>query len=273
MFTVLGSSGIIGRHMVKYLHSLNIEVFTPCKNDGSIYNRPLGQLIYSIGITADFRTRPYDTVRAHAGVLAEILERCDFESLLYLSSTRIYSGAETTDEEASFSVTPGNPSDLYNISKIMGESLCLNCGRAGIRIARLSNVVGGDDKDSDNFLPTLVREARQGKIILRTDPESAKDYIHIDDVTTLLHRIAIEGKSAIYNVASGRQVTHGQWTELLQNLTGCTVETMPGSPLIRFPPIDISRITEEFCYRPKPVLEALYPDQPQPVRRNSWESI
>lgn len=258
-WTVLGASGVIGRHLVAHLRSAGEAVYAPARDDPGIYERPLGHVIYAIGLTADFRQRPFDTVQAHVGVLAEVLQRADFSSLLYLSSTRVYAHASLGREDALLPVRPQDPSDLYNLSKLMGESLCLHGGRPGVRVARLSNVVGGDDADSDNFVPSLVREARRGRIVLRTAPLSAKDYIHIDDVVDLLPRIATEGREQVYNVASGTQTSHAQWLELLRTQTGCIVETMPDAPAVRFAPVDISRIRSEFGFAPRSVLSVLAP--------------
>lgn len=256
-FTVLGASGVIGTHMVHYLRLINAEVSTPARDDKRIFSESLGHVIYAIGVTADFRVRPFDTVNAHVCVLNDILQKADFSSLLYLSSTRLYSGAATGSEQASFSVTPFNSSDLYNISKLMGESLCLSCNRKNVRIARLSNVVGGGDEHTENFVPSLLRDAKKGKILLRSDPSSAKDYIHIDDVVRLLHKIAHSGRHAIYNVASGRQIRHAEWINRLQTLTGCVYEVEAGAPLLRFEPIEISRIEEEFNFQPRSALSVL----------------
>jgi nucleoside-diphosphate-sugar epimerase len=150
-----------------------------------------------------------------------------------------------------------DPSDLYNLSKLMGESLCLQDARVGVRVVRLSNVVGGEDADSANFVPSLVREARSGRIVLQTAADSAKDYIHIDDVAELLPRIAATGRERLYNVASGAQTTHAQWTTQLSAQTGCAVEVAPGAPMVRFIPVDIGRIRAEFNYQPRPVLTTI----------------
>lgn len=256
-WTVLGASGVIGRRLVAHLRANGQVVSTPERDDPGLHQRPLGQVIYAIGLTADFRTRPYDTVQAHVTLLAELLQRADFSSLLYLSSTRVYARAALGREETDLGVQPQDPSDLYNLSKLMGESLCLNGGRSGVRVARLSNVVGGEDTGSTNFVPSLVREARGGRILLQTAPDSAKDYIHIDDVAELLPRIATQGRERLYNVASGLQTRHAQWTEQLQRQTGCRVEVAPGAPSVSFAPIDISRIRTEFAFVPRPVLSAL----------------
>jgi nucleoside-diphosphate-sugar epimerase len=153
-----------------------------------------------------------------------------------------------------------DPSDLYNLSKLMGESLCQQDCRKNIRVVRLSNVVGGEDADSSNFLPTLVREARGGRLLMRTSLDSVKDYIHIDDVVDILLRIAAGGRERLYNVASGIQTTHEQWATQLAIRTGCKVEVEPGAPTVRFIPVDIGRIRAEFDFQPRPVLSALFGD-------------
>ncbi len=256
-WTVLGSSGTIGRRLVARLRAAGQNVDTPGRGDAGLCRRPLGHVIYAIGLTADFRRRPYDTVHAHVSVLAELLQQADFASLLYLSSTRVYARAASGREDSPLPVLAQDPSDLYNLSKLMGESLCLQDARAGVRVARLSNVVGGEDADSVNFVPSLVREARGGGIVLQTAADSSKDYIHIDDVAELLPRIAAGGRERIYNVASGVQTTHAQWTAQLVARTGCAIEVAPGAPLVRFIPIDIERIRKEFDYQPRPVLATI----------------
>ncbi len=256
-WTVLGATGVIGRQLVARLRADGQAVDTPGRDDPGLCTRPLGQVIYAIGLTADFRSRPYDTVQAHVSLLAELLQKADFSSLLYLSSTRVYMHAASSREDAMLGVQAQDPSDLYNLSKLMGESLCLNGGRAGVRVVRLSNVVGGEDADTANFLPSLVREARGGRLLLQTAPDSAKDYIHIDDVAELLPRIASTGRQRLYNVASGIQTRHAQWTAHLQAQTGCRVDIAPGAPAAGFIPIDITRIREEFAFVPRSVFSAL----------------
>ena len=170
-------------------------------------------------------------------------------SLLYLSSTRLYANASETSETAALPVTTFEPSDLYNLSKLMGESLCLNSGRNGMRIARLSNVVGFDP-DSDNFLPALIREALAGTIELRSALNSSKDYVALEDVLAILPRIAVEGLEPIYNVASGRNIRNGDLTKQLEALTGCRVQVAEQAPVQRFPSIRIERLRQEFRFSP-----------------------
>jgi nucleoside-diphosphate-sugar epimerase len=264
-FTVLGASGFIGRSLASHLRDEGHEVFAPARNDEGRFRGFLGHVIYCIGLTADFRNRPFDTVRAHVSVLSDVLEQADFTSLLYLSSTRVYSKASETSETAALPVATFEPSDLYNSSKLMGESLCLNSGRNGMRIARLSNVVGFDP-GSDNFLPALIREALAGTIALRSALNSSKDYVALEDVLAILPRIAVEGLEPIYNVASGQNIRNGDLTKQLKALTGCSVQVAEHAPVQRFPPIRIERLRQEFHFSPSSPLERL-PDLVAAYRR------
>lgn len=256
-FTVLGASGAIGSRLVNALRAGGHDVLAPARDESAWLTQPLGHVIYAIGVTADFRSRALDTVEAHVCALVPLLRSAQFESFLYLSSTRVYGDQLLGSEEVSLGVNPHDPSDLYNLSKLMGESVCLSSGRSGVRVVRLSNVVGADDVDSSNFLPSLLRDAKTGHIALRTDLASAKDYIHIDDVQLLLPRIALQGRQSMYNVASGQQVTHKQWVDRLVAMTGCTVQVLANAPLARFAPVDVSRIRAEFGFAPRPVLSTL----------------
>lgn len=254
--TVLGGGGFIGRSLVRHLEAEGCKVWVPERDDRTVFEKPLGHVFYCIGLTADFRSRPFDTVRAHVSLLSEILQKEAFDSLLYLSSTRVYGRSENTSEEGALPVLPADPSDLYNISKLMGESLCLSSAKNGVRIVRLSNVVGSA-MGLDNLVGHLFQEARAGKIRLRTHPASVKDYIFIDDAVRMLGRIGLGGRERIYNVASGEQMEHRQWLTALSGFTGCIVEVDQNAPLQSFPAINVERMKREFGFKPTPISEVV----------------
>jgi nucleoside-diphosphate-sugar epimerase len=255
MITVLGASGFIGSRLAKRLEQFKLE-FQAFGRDDTLPHTNLGKVIYCIGVTADFRSKPFETVEAHVCKLLELIRTHQFDSLLYLSSTRLYATAASSDEEQPLCVSPQNAGDLYNISKLMGESITLNCGRTG-RVVRISNVYG-PDSTSDNFLPSIMRQAvRREKIVLQTAPDSEKDYVLVDDVVEQLIWIGAEGKEQIYNVAGGVNVSHRELAEKLQQLTGCDIEFAPHAPVIKFPPISIQRQRREFGFVPSSLLRDL----------------
>ncbi len=256
-FTVYGASGFIGASLVDYLKSKNYIVDAVSRQNFNEHRSDLGHCIYAIGLTSDFRTRPFDTIDAHVSLLNQILRSGKFQSFLYLSSTRVYAKSPEGDERAHLSVSSADPSDLYNLSKLAGEAICLSSGLESVRVARLSNVIGLNEVDADTFVGELCREAIRGHIHLRTSAASSKDYVWIDDVVEVLARIAVDGRHSVYNVASGSNLPHQTWIDAISSITGCTVAVDDGAPQIIFPPISIKRIADEFGIRPSSVLEYL----------------
>ena len=250
-FTVLGASGLIGSRLRRFLEQRGHDVFAPTREDPRIYSQDLGHAIYCIGVTADFRHKPLETIAAHVTVLADLLNRASFASLLYVSSTRVYLGAESTEESADCRVNVNCPDDFYNLTKLTGESLGFASGRENVRVARLSNVFSVD-LASENFLSELVRDAlKTGHLTLRTSLDSAKDYISLPNMLELVTQIAVFGKEKLYNVASGANLCNRDLVGRIAELTGCKVTVAPDAPLVVFPRIAISRIEEEF-FSPTP---------------------
>jgi nucleoside-diphosphate-sugar epimerase len=248
-YTVLGGTGFVGRHLVNQFKNAGHNVFSPnrLRSDSyvpSLQAEHLGNVIYCIGKTADFRQRPLETVQAHVCLLRHILETCEFDSLTYLSSTRVYRGAELTREDATLFVSPSNPNDIYNISKLMGESICLSSSRR-CRVARLSNVYGADI-GSENFLSSVLGEAAAtGRVVLHTSANSVKDYVSIEDVVRWLAMISAYGKHEIYNLAAGENTSHASLASCFQ-VMGVDVTFIHDAGAVEFPQIDISCVTDEF---------------------------
>jgi nucleoside-diphosphate-sugar epimerase len=268
-FTVFGASGFIGRSLTRYLKARGQACFEPARGDRTVFERPLGHVVYCIGLTADWRTRPLDVVEAHVTFLEQILRRAQFSSMLYLSSTRIYKRSASGSEEAVIPVLTSDPDDLFDASKLLGEAICLADSRP-TRVARLSNVYGPDLR-SENFLSSIIRDALKGRIVLRTALDSAKDYVSVDQVAPLLFQIATGGRRRVYNVASGLDTTHATIVGELVKHTGCEVEVVPNAPRTGFPRMDVSRIREEFGFSPREVAGDLG-KLVDAFGRNSWEA-
>lgn len=249
-FTVLGASGYIGSHLLNALQQRpDTTVYAPslAKTPNAVnelLDKDLSHIFYCIGLTANFRQQPFATIDAHVGLLRQLLEFGQFESLTYLSSTRVYECANSTEENALLSVTPENSGHLYNISKLMGESLCLSSGRS-TKIVRLANVVG-TAMTGQNFLSQVITEAvNTGAVTFMMSANSAKDYVLIEDVVSWLPDIALHGEQRIYNVASGINTSNAELAELL-TIQGIQIHFADNAPEWSFPVIDTRRLRHEF---------------------------
>jgi nucleoside-diphosphate-sugar epimerase len=256
-FTIFGGHGFIGSHLAAELRRRGVEPSLPSRDDASWRHRPLGHVIYAAGTTGDFRHRRLDTVRAHVCRFAELVEHGGFDSLLYLSSTRLYGGADGGGEASRFRVDPGCPGDVYNLSKLMGEALALGVDRPHVRVVRLSNVYG-PDWASPNFLLGAIRDAvDRGAITFGTSGRSSRDYVSIEDTVDLLLAIAERGRQRLYNVAAGAPVTNDELAAALRDATGCATAFAAGAPTVAFPRIDIARIRGEFGAAPRRLVDDL----------------
>jgi nucleoside-diphosphate-sugar epimerase len=254
--TVVGATGFIGSHLVRRLAALDLEHESPSRGE-DLSGGDLGIVFYCAGVTSAFRRRPFDTVDAHVCYLNHLLRDCHSESLVYLSSARLYRGSGPIPrEDEPVRVNPAEPDQLYDVSKAMGESLVLSTHPNG-RIVRLPHVYGAGDRPG-TFLRTVLDEVvTTGEATMRTSLESSRDYVSVDDTVSCLLRIAQDARHRIYNVGSGRQVSNGQIAARLEELCDCRVRAAPGSPRVDFPALNVNRISEEFGFQASDVLDDL----------------
>jgi len=255
-FTILGASGFVGRNLVKHLRENGYVVYESFRKDIDEICKAkkdnLGHVIYCIGTTANFRKMPLETVDAHVCTLIDILKKCEYESFTYLSSTRVYINSNETHEDAMLRVQPSDPGDIYNISKLMGESICLSRG-SNVKVVRLSNVYGVDG--SDSFLNNVINDVvDSGHVTFKTSPHSCKDYISINDVVALITSIVLYGKYRIYNVARGSSVTNLDIAIALSKF-GYDYNFSEDSHDWIFPEINIERISQEFKHECSNLLD------------------
>ena len=256
-FTVFGASGFIGSNLVARLTEAGYEVEAPSKGVIPSPKVNLGHVVYAIGLTGDFRTRPFDTVDAHVTYLRDLLATARFESFLYLSSTRIYGAAQDFVSESDSINLMVKPDSLYDLSKMLGEALCLSCGRDGMRIARLANVYG-DGQSENTFLGSILSQISRGKtVVIDESPDSGKDYVSIEDTVEMLLHIATQGREQIYNIASGAITTHDMIAGLLNTHCDGLVSFRTGAKKRRLPLISIERIKAECRVNPRSLIDDL----------------
>jgi nucleoside-diphosphate-sugar epimerase len=256
-YTVLGASGFIGSRIVKMLRSAGNSCYTPIHGENEIFGRELGRIFYCIGLTADYAQRPFATVEAHVAFLARVLENARFERLVYLSSTRLYDNMPSAmcHEEVDIPLNPMNPRHLYDLSKALGENLCLTASNGRASVARLSCVYD-DAPGSPGFLSELLQRLRiERTFALDSSTGISRDYVALDDVVAILRKILDSGRNEIFNVASGENVSNEEIVETL-NASGCRISLNRRSALQNQARCDVTKI-RKFDIQPVRVRDYL----------------
>ncbi len=264
--TVIGGHGFIGAALVRHLRANGWECRVPPRD--ALWpetGQALGHIFYCAGLTGDYLARAADTVEAHVSLLVRVLQSQAWDSLVYLSSTRLYDSlppGSLAHETELLPVAPQVSRHLFDLTKLTGESLCLAMGRGRARVARLSCVFE-DMADPAGFLPALLRQVAQaprGAVVpIDSSPQAARDYIHMTDVLRGLVDIAQRGTQSVYNVASGENLSNARLADLVsqyaaRQLTFRSSQHLP-EPVV----VDIRRLEDEFGWRPARPADVITP--------------
>jgi len=264
--TIIGGHGFVGSALARHLSAAGWDCQLPGRDTAwPLKNQPLGHVFYCAGLTGDYLQRAADTVEAHVSLLVRVLQSSTWDSLVYLSSTRLYDGLSAgvgAEETTLLPVAPQVPRHLFDLTKLTGESLCHVMGQGRARVARLASVYDSLD-DAQGFLPALLRQVAQAPrgatVTIDSSPRAARDYIHLPDVLGALVDIAQRGTQTVYNVATGENVRNDELAKLVGRLADRTLafrsDQVPAAPAV----VDISRLQHEFGWRPARVENVIGP--------------
>lgn len=230
-YTIIGASGFVGSRLLATLRAEGEDVFVPGREDPRLFSEDLGRIFYCAGLTADYAERWFDTIEAHVALLARLLRGATFERLVYMSSTRLYDslGLEGGAETDALRLDPHDPRHLYDLSKALGENLCLTRSFGRASALRLSCVFdwrpGGQ-----GFLSEWLQAARRSRQLHIASPTGyVRDYVYVDDVVASAKAVIDGGDSAVFNVASGANTSNAELAEIFRD-HGWDVELGPQSP-------------------------------------------
>lgn len=265
--TVIGASGFIGARLLAGLRAAGHTVYAPARGpqgsapstaaplEAALSGRDLGKVFYCAGLTADYAARPFETVEAHVSLLARLLEQGRFEHLVYLSSTRLYDGNGGVQavgvEDADLNLNPANPRHLFDLSKALGEHLCLCASGGRAAVARLSCIVDWRDGAPGFLSEWMQRAARERAFTLDSASGLVRDYLHVDDAVAALLAMAQQGAQGIVNVASGENVSNAELAEVF-NARGWAVTLARQTERQSAPQCDVRRLNA-LGVQPRPV--------------------
>ncbi len=192
-----------------------------------------------------------------------MLELCrlNHAKLIFFSSY-VYGHPQYQPIDENHPVQAFNP---YAQTKVICESLCEGYNRdfkVPITIFRPFNIYG-KGQNPDFLIPTIIDQAKKGKIIIKDD-RPKRDYIHVEDIVEAIAK-AIEAENNeksvnIYNLGSGVSYSVKEIVEMVQRFFDskieylCTNEIRPNDVLDTV--ADISKISSELHWEPKISISA-----------------
>ena len=158
------------------------------------------------------------------------------------------------------------PNSPYAVTKAAATHYCRFISqREGLRMPTLRLYsVYGPYEDANRLLPQLILNGRRGTFPPLVNPDIARDYVHVDDVTEAFVQAAqtpIAEPGAVFNVASGTQTTLREMVAIAQKVLGIAAEPQWGSMANRTWDTnvwlaDIGKITRELSWKPVVPVES-----------------
>jgi len=187
-----------------------------------------------------------------------MLELCRLNgSKMIFFSSYVYGHPQYQPIDENHPIQAFNP---YAQTKVICESLCDGYNRdfkVPVTIFRPFNIYGKGQKP-DFLIPSIIEQARNGKIVIKDD-RPKRDYIYVDDIVEAIVA-AVESKekeTAInrYNLGTGISYSVREIVEIVRSLFDteieylCTHEIRPNDVLDTV--ADISKIKKELHWEPR----------------------
>lgn len=257
---VVGGRGFIGSSIARCASGQGyaVDIFPHDEPRSASYDA----IVYASGIAWGAQARPVEAYDVHVASVACLLSAVSAKRIIYVSSTRVYDGAPSTHENTPLVLEAPDRADIYRSSKIAGEALILSASPAA-SVVRLSNVYG-PSFESGLFLSDILRQAATSDVVrVRTSEASEKDYVDVGDAArAIVELCSLESVERIYNIARGRNTTHGEIFDVLRT-HGVAIEIPEDAAAAAAMPIDVETLERDVSWNPRDVVE----DLPDLLRR------
>lgn len=187
-------------------------------------------IIHLAAITSlpDCESNPLESLLINVAGTSSILEfarRYNIPHVIFASTSAVY---ENSDAEVFTEDLELNPRLYYSLSKKMAEELVEsyreNYG-SKVTTLRFFNVFGPDG-DHTRLNPPLinflVREFKNGVAPeLSGDGEQVRDFIHVDDVVSMIELCLDKKPNDVFNVCTGQTISVNQMGNWVAEALGC----------------------------------------------------
>ncbi|HEY2389319.1 MAG TPA: NAD-dependent epimerase/dehydratase family protein [Candidatus Binatia bacterium] len=155
--------------------------------------------------------------------LLKASERTEYELFVNTGSSSEYGFKDYAMRETDLL----EPNSYYSVAKCAQSLLCQYAAKLGARpinTLRLFSVYGPFEEPS-RLVPTVIRQCLEGVDLALVDPDTARDFVYVEDVVEAYLRIdelgALSGE--IINVGTGVQRTLREVVDIVMHETGATI--------------------------------------------------
>lgn len=257
-FTIIGSKGLVGKQVVKFLKEQNVDFTEVLREDSEMMlAKNHNRVIYCAGENRCDLENLENLIESNTKFLSDIISAQNFEHLTYFSSTRLYLLSDNTGPDLPITISISDPRFAFNSSKLLGEASCL-LSKKPVCIVRPSNIYGMSTT-SNLFLPSITRDAvSNGVVNMYVDKSYSKDYVSVVDVAKTVINLANNAKEGIFNIASGINTKAEDIAKVLIDNTSCNVIWHKNTNNDKFLTIDISKTAEAVPdFKPRSLLKDL----------------
>lgn len=269
---ITGHNGFIGRYLTQKLNSENYElVLCDLSNGVNIKNWDQISSIRNVDVVIHLANLSYVPASFADPKLfyeTNYLTTLNMLELCRLNNARmIYFSSYMYGEPEYQPIDENHPRKAYNPysqTKLICESLCEGYNRdfkVPVTIFRPFNIYG-KGQNPDFLIPTIVAQAKTGKITIKDD-RPKRDYIHVTDIiNAILSAIESKNRSTelqIYNLGSGKSYSVKEVIDTVCSFYNhkidynCTNEIRQNEVMDTI--ADISKIKKELGWEPKMTLE------------------
>ena len=267
MILITGSSGFIGKHLVRKIPNY---VSTIGKDGGRIDLRCRDQVLKlkKVDIVIHLAGKIPSEKNFSENIFFEhnvlgtlnVLEYCvkkKIKKMIFVSSY-VYGKPTKNPINEKQIVQPHN---AYTKSKSLAEELCRIYGeKFGIKIIILRpfNIFGSSLKNGF-LISNILKSIKNNKSITIVNKNDKRDYLFIDDfVEVILKMIDYNCKFEIFNVGSGKSISFEKLINLFEEKSGIKIKkNIKASKENHIPKIqaDIKKIKRKTGWKPKTSLE------------------
>lgn len=263
---VTGFSGFIGTYLLEKLNQTNYELeLMDIANGVDICDWEQVKSVENVDVVVhlanlSFVPASYDDPKRFYTTnylsTLNMLELCRINNAkMIFFSSYVYGHPQYQPIDENHPVHAFNP---YAQTKVICESLCEGYNRdfkVPVTIFRPFNIYG-TGQNPDFLIPSIIQQARNGKIVIKDD-RPKRDYIHVEDIVRAVIK-AIEkvddDKLNVYNLGTGISYSVKEIVDIVRSIFSseieylCTNEFRPNDVMDTI--ADISKIKAELNWQP-----------------------